>query len=145
MAEDAPLDTDELLNICQDKKIKNLTTACTKKKLAEKSKTSRQREKGKVYEFGVIYKKVSGKMGVRKFKVLKGNAPDKFNSAHLYPEMRNKFSKWLVSHKDFSLEAFEKCGGIFNKKFWEVNIAWGEDDSLQGNLTCTDLLLCNKL
>jgi hypothetical protein len=37
---------------------------------------------------------------------------------------RDKWAKLLIDHEKFSREVFYKCGGIFNTKFWDVNLSW---------------------
>lgn len=92
----------------------------------------------KCFELGIVYKKVNGKMGVRKFRVAKVADLDKFQEENLTEEMQQKYGKILVDHSKFCLETFEKCGGFFNKKFWDINIRWGLGASYDANLLNVD-------
>lgn len=40
----------------------------------------------------------------------------------------------LINSGSFDKELFVKYGGIFNKKFWEINIFWGSEESFFENL-----------
>lgn len=54
---------------------------------------------------------------------------------------REKWAKLLIDHEKFSRDVFFKCGGIFNTKFWEINLSWnaGRDKSLAAAVESIDI------
>lgn len=90
-------------------------------------------EKRKKYEVNVIYVKASGNLGCKKLEVGKYHSDD-FRScteeASVTNQMRRLYDKLLIDSDKFDYQLFKDCGGIFNKKFWEVNLDWIQESDI---------------
>ena len=46
----------------------------------------------------------------------------------------HRFRKLHVAHAEFCVETYKRFGAFLNKKFWEINVAWGESQDLHENV-----------
>lgn len=74
-----------MLVLFTDRKLKPSGTA-PRVKTITKRRANAQRKK-RVFEFALVYKKATGKLGVRKFRIVSKNDVDKFSNPHLVPVM----------------------------------------------------------